>query len=445
MAAVGRDAHERLRHEAREGAELAADGLADLAERREVVGGPLGPVEPEVELDLAGRVLVVALDHVEPERLPVLDHLVDDRLELGELVDVVAVGLGQALDRGRAVLLQLEPHHLGLGPGAEVEARVLLELRLHPLQVPAAVRAQEGAAVLALLAVAEADAPDAGDSLVPGQHVERLWLGDADELRRLRPVADVVAVAVGEEVRRRAVDELEALLRDRLPVLRGNALAHDAAGDGGELVVDVLDALGVDPAPDFLDGIGTSIRLDEVLQVGRHYLSSLQSLRQERNERGPVVHWERVVSLAPMSEQLTSDQRTALEAELAELEGPRRRQAIEAIARAREFGDLSENFEYHAAKNEQGLLERRIAMLKDRLHHAVTVEHDSDDHVGVGSIVDVEDGDGEKMEVEISAVGGVSPDSPLGRALMGAAVGDAVDVEAPSGSWKARVIGIRRA
>ena len=146
-----------------------------------------------------------------------------------------------------------------------------------------------------------------------------------------------------------------------------------------------------------------------------------------------------------MSEQLTPDQRKALEAELAELEGPRRREAIEAIARAREFGDIAENFEYHSAKNEQGLLERRIEILKDRLHHAVTVEHETDEHVGVGSIVEVEDGDGEKMEVEISAVGGVSPDSPLGSALMGVGVGDVVDVAAPSGSWKARVVGIRRA
>ena len=145
-----------------------------------------------------------------------------------------------------------------------------------------------------------------------------------------------------------------------------------------------------------------------------------------------------------MSGQLTPDQRKALEAELEELEGPRRREIVEAIARAREFGDLAENFEYHAAKNEQGLLEARIAKLKDRLHHAVTVEHDTDDHVGVGSIVEVEDGDGETMEVEISAVGGVSPDSPLGSALMGATVGDVVDVDAPSGSWKARVLAIRR-
>ncbi len=142
---------------------------------------------------------------------------------------------------------------------------------------------------------------------------------------------------------------------------------------------------------------------------------------------------------------MTAEQRAALEAELAELEGPRRREVIEAIARAREFGDIAENFEYHAAKNEQGLLEARIAKLKDRLHHAVTVEHDTDDHVGVGSIVEVADDDDETLEVHISAVGGVAPDSPLGSALMGAAVGDVVDVEAPSGSWKARVVSIRRA
>ena len=147
----------------------------------------------------------------------------------------------------------------------------------------------------------------------------------------------------------------------------------------------------------------------------------------------------------PKSEHLTPDQRTALEAELAELEGPKRLEIVEAIKRAREFGDLSENFEYHAAKNEQGMLERRIALLKDRLHHAVTVEHESDEHVGVGSLVEVEDEDGEAMSVEISAVGGVAPDSPLGRALMGAAVGDVVDVQAPRGAWKARVVAIRRA
>jgi transcription elongation factor GreA len=142
---------------------------------------------------------------------------------------------------------------------------------------------------------------------------------------------------------------------------------------------------------------------------------------------------------------LTQEQKDALEAELQELEGPRRAAAVEAIATARSFGDLSENFEYHAAKNEQGLLEARIAKLRERLHNAVVVEHDTDEHVGPGSIVEVADEHGEIMEVTISSVGGVSTDSPLGGALMGATVGDVVDVQAPRGAWKARVLSIRRA
>jgi transcription elongation factor GreA len=142
-------------------------------------------------------------------------------------------------------------------------------------------------------------------------------------------------------------------------------------------------------------------------------------------------------------QQITEAQRVALAAELADMEGPQRAAAVEAIAHARAFGDLSENFEYHAAKNEQGLLEARIRKLRHRLQHAVIVEHTSTEQVGVGSIVEVEDEQGERMEIEISSVGGVSPTSPLGSALMGAAVGDGVDVPAPRGSWHATVVSIR--
>jgi transcription elongation factor GreA len=146
-------------------------------------------------------------------------------------------------------------------------------------------------------------------------------------------------------------------------------------------------------------------------------------------------------------EPLTQAQKAQLEAELAELEGPRRADMVQAIATARGFGDLSENFEYHAAKNEQGLLERRITILRDRLQRAVLVDEDvaaSNNAVGVGSKVELEDEKGERMDVQISSVGGVSPDSPLGRALLGAKVGEEVAVEAPSGSWRARILAIGR-
>jgi transcription elongation factor GreA len=147
------------------------------------------------------------------------------------------------------------------------------------------------------------------------------------------------------------------------------------------------------------------------------------------------------------TEQLTQAQKEQLEAELAELEGPGRREIVEAIKVARGFGDLSENFEYHAAKNEQGLLERRITILRDRLDRSVVIDEKAaaaSDSVSVGSKVEIEDQDGERMEVEISSVGGVSPDSPLGRALIGAKVGDEVDIVAPRGKWRAKVVSIGR-
>jgi transcription elongation factor GreA len=142
---------------------------------------------------------------------------------------------------------------------------------------------------------------------------------------------------------------------------------------------------------------------------------------------------------------MTQDQRDRLAAELAELEGPRRAAAVQAIKAAREFGDLSENFEYHAAKNEQGLLEARIRTLRSRLDHAVVVSSVSSDVVQVGSRVEIEDAQGERMMVEISSVGGtgaVSPDSPLGAALMGSAVGDEVEIDAPRGPWTARILSV---
>ena len=149
---------------------------------------------------------------------------------------------------------------------------------------------------------------------------------------------------------------------------------------------------------------------------------------------------------AEKPEPLTRSQQEQLVTELAELEGPRRAAAVEAIKTARGFGDLSENFEYHAAKNEQGLLERRITVLRDRLQRAVLVDEEAVDSgsVGVGSKVELEDEIGERMDVEISSVGGVSPDSPLGRSLMGAKAGDEVEVAAPSGTWRARVVSIGR-
>jgi len=148
-----------------------------------------------------------------------------------------------------------------------------------------------------------------------------------------------------------------------------------------------------------------------------------------------------------VADQLTRAEREHLENELAELEGPRRQAIVEAIAVARGHGDLSENFEYHAAKNEQGLLERRIAILRARLRDAVMIDEEAAAASGVvtvGSRVELERDDGERLSLEISSVGGVSPDSPVGQAVLGRSVGDEITVEAPRGTWRATVVAISR-
>ena len=155
-------------------------------------------------------------------------------------------------------------------------------------------------------------------------------------------------------------------------------------------------------------------------------------------------HFEELVR----GEQLTAGEKAQLEAELAELEGPRRQAIVEAIAVARGHGDLSENFEYHAAKNEQGMLERRITILRSRLQNATVIDEvaaAASGVVTVGSRVELELEDGENMAIEISSVGGTSPDSPVGRAVLGRSEGDEIEVEAPKGRWRARVVSVGRA
>ena|SRR5438093_4091820 len=147
-----------------------------------------------------------------------------------------------------------------------------------------------------------------------------------------------------------------------------------------------------------------------------------------------------------MSDHLTADQHARLAAELAELEGPKRAEIVEAIRVARGHGDLSENFEYHAAKNEQGLLERRISILRSRLDHAVIVDSAGSDVVSVGSKVVIEDESGRRLEIEISSVGDpgtTSPQAPLGAALLGRRVGEVVEIQAPRGVWTASIVEIR--
>jgi transcription elongation factor GreA len=151
--------------------------------------------------------------------------------------------------------------------------------------------------------------------------------------------------------------------------------------------------------------------------------------------------------------QLTRNTFDRLQTELDDLKTRGRVDIARAIEAARALGDLSENGDYHAAKDTQGKMEARIRQLQRMLENAVVVDADAvgaSDTVKTGVVVAlryVGDDDVEKyllgsIEERRADVSVVSPNSPLGQALMGSKVGDRVSYEAPSGSLEVEVVGI---
>jgi transcription elongation factor GreA len=138
-----------------------------------------------------------------------------------------------------------------------------------------------------------------------------------------------------------------------------------------------------------------------------------------------------------------------LKAELAELEGPRRIEMADRIRVARELGDLKENADYHTAKDDQSLMETRIKRLQSRLRMAVVVEAtDEGDTFAFGRTAEVLDQSKDETvvwtlvgstEANLSE-GKLSAESPIGQALMDAAVGTSVDVQTPRGTKSFKVL-----
>ncbi|HEY6760104.1 MAG TPA: transcription elongation factor GreA [Baekduia sp.] len=140
---------------------------------------------------------------------------------------------------------------------------------------------------------------------------------------------------------------------------------------------------------------------------------------------------------------LTPEGLSKLKEELAHLQTDRRREVAERIKEAREFGDISENSEYDDAKNEQAMLEAKIAQIEERVRAATVVNPDeiSSDIVGVGTTVHVKDektGKSQKFTIVGSAEvnpaeSKISNESPIGRAVLGHKRNDTVSVAVPKG------------
>ena len=152
---------------------------------------------------------------------------------------------------------------------------------------------------------------------------------------------------------------------------------------------------------------------------------------------------------------LTSEGYEKLKAEIEYLSNEKRREVADRNRVAREFGDISENAEYDDAKNEQAMVEHRIAQLEERLSAARVIAKGDvkKDVVSIGSTVKLRDIDAKKT-VEYHIVGSaeanpaenkLSNESPVGKAILGHKKGETVEVAAPRGSLKFKILEIKAA
>jgi transcription elongation factor GreA len=147
---------------------------------------------------------------------------------------------------------------------------------------------------------------------------------------------------------------------------------------------------------------------------------------------------------------MTAEAHAALQAELEHLETVARREIADRIKTAREWGDLKENSEYHDAKNDQAHLETKILRIREQLLAAEVREVETQTEVvGFGSKVEVEDAAGKRTTYELVSApaadpgaGKISIDSPVGKALNGARVGEERTLSTPRGERKLKILTI---
>lgn len=148
---------------------------------------------------------------------------------------------------------------------------------------------------------------------------------------------------------------------------------------------------------------------------------------------------------------LTSEGATKLKAELEQLKGPQREEMAKRLRSAIQMGDLSENADYHKAKEDQAFMEGRIQELEYLLKNAIIVDVDEvpKDTVQVGSCVTVQEEDGPEEQYFLVGAkeadprtGRISNESPIGRALMGGHAGDVVTATTPGGEIKLKILKI---
>ena len=147
---------------------------------------------------------------------------------------------------------------------------------------------------------------------------------------------------------------------------------------------------------------------------------------------------------------ITKEKKKALETELEELKGPKRKEILDNLAYAKSLGDLSENAEYHQTREEQGKLEERIQKIEKILQSSEVVSGGGRDEIEIGSkVIVLKDGENKEKTYQIvgseeadMSVGKISHKSPFGGALFGRKKGDTVSFKTPNGEVNYKIINV---
>ena len=153
--------------------------------------------------------------------------------------------------------------------------------------------------------------------------------------------------------------------------------------------------------------------------------------------------------MAQQTHYLTAEGEAKLQAELTDLTGPRREELSQRLRSAIQMGDLSENADYHKAKEDQAFLEGRIQELESILRSAIIIEKKRGDVVDVGTTVTIQEGDFDPETFYMVGAkeadprnGRISNESPIGSALMGHKAGETVEAQTPGGKMKFKILKI---
>lgn len=148
-----------------------------------------------------------------------------------------------------------------------------------------------------------------------------------------------------------------------------------------------------------------------------------------------------------MAEYLSKEKKEDLQKELLESKTIKRKEILDALEYAKSLGDLSENAEYHQAREDQGKLEERIVYLENLLEESLVIEKTDSGIVEIGSLVKVKKADGKDSEFTIVGQeeadfpnGKISHGSPIGEALMGKKKGDEITVHTPKGDAQYKIV-----